>query len=99
MHVAPGDPLFVAMPGICKCCNPSVFALRLTQLRTLATAIHDDLRAPFIAHENTRREFRLKVSRCGKHHKFDNLEGICAYDNNALNLGRTMHSRIVVATP
>jgi hypothetical protein len=36
-HVRSGGPLPAATSGSCKCYNPSVFALRLTHLRTLVT--------------------------------------------------------------
>jgi hypothetical protein len=37
MHDRSGGPLLAATSGSCKCCNPSVFALRLTQRSSLVT--------------------------------------------------------------
>jgi hypothetical protein len=37
LHVPTGGPLLAAISASCECCDPSVFALRLTHFDTLET--------------------------------------------------------------
>jgi hypothetical protein len=64
-HVRSGGPLPAATYGSCRYYNPSVFALRLTHLGTLATRGFGDsiFRR---SHDSTDRNFQLKVSWCGE---------------------------------